>query len=145
MKNEKIWKKKNLYKPISINMDLAELLEDLGFKDNEGSKNYIIDPEEEFSRRHIKDSLSNCFSYYVGFLNLDRKLSFGCLRNTYATFSKIEAGEDLSIILTGHSEKRVMINNYWNKLETNKIHEKFPRIYPRKNNFLHPVPPSRNI
>jgi len=122
----------DIYKYVSINLDLAELLVEMGYDNFKCQDKYLIDPEEKFSRDHIKNCLSNSFAYYIKPLSIKRDLSFECLRKTYATFSKKAGGEDFSLNATVHTNKEVMKAHYWNKFEAARTHEVFPRIFPKK-------------
>lgn len=119
-KNYPEFNKQERYIVVSINLDLAELLIEMGYEERKDQDNYIIDPEEEFSREHIKNCLSNSFAHHIEPLGLKRNLSFECLRKTYATFSNQAGGEEFSMDVTKHTNKEVMIKQYWNKIEKGK-------------------------
>lgn len=116
-------------KPIEINDDLSDLLQSMDYLSSRGLDRYIIDGDEKFSRRTIKDALSNSFAYYFNFVARPAgSLSFGCLRKTWFTNCYTEVGDHASM-MGGHSDTAVTAAHYINKLEAAGAGMKFRRVF----------------
>lgn len=125
-------------KPIEINEDLADLLDELGYEKMKGQDKFIIDPDQNYKRDFIKEYLSKSFAYYIKFAS-KRSLSFGCLRKTWFTALAVSIGEEGASMMGGHSSKDVTLKHYINEIETAGTRGKFKRI------FLPPIPPSGKV
>ncbi|MBP7507658.1 MAG: hypothetical protein KA807_07555 [Prolixibacteraceae bacterium] len=101
--------KKDIYLPIFKN--LKELLFDLGYEDNVGKEEYIIDPDSKRNRETMKDDLSKAFSHFWKKTNSQEELEFRHLRKTYITrINNFTGGRADSI--TGHSGQEVILKYY---------------------------------
>jgi len=118
-------------KPIEINDDLAELLNELGWKKNKGQDKHLIDPDEKHTRGFIKNQLSKSFAHFINFVTVHpkRELSFKCLRKTWFTNCAIALGNDNASFMGGHSSADVTVNHYINKMEAAGTNMKFNRIF----------------
>ncbi|MBL4654890.1 MAG: tyrosine-type recombinase/integrase, partial [Bacteroidia bacterium] len=127
-----IQKKGTKHKYVEINQDLEELIIELGFEDlyNSGNTNmYIIAPDDIWSRKHIKEYLSKCFSFYIKKLELNRNLTFSSLRSTYATNLAKTVGVEMAAVMTGHSGIKIMHDHYLNRMELSSTKNQFKRVF----------------
>ena len=134
MKNMRIQKLSTVkLKPIEINDDLWELLIKMGYEQFKGQDKYILDPDEKYGRRFIKDSLSKSFAHYISFVDTKgRQLSFKCFRKTWFTGCAGNVGQDLASYMGGHSETNVTATHYINKLELAGAAGKFKRVFSKE-------------
>jgi len=131
LKNTRIQKLSSVkVKPIEINDDLWELLIKMGYENFKGQDKYILDPEEKYKRRFIKDMLSKSFAHYISYVDTKgHRLSFKCFRKTWFTGCAGNVGQDLASYMGGHSETNVTATHYINKLELAGAAGKFKRVF----------------
>jgi len=118
------------YIDIPVTKALNELLNNLERDKYRESDNYILAPNINISRKRVMaDVLSRGFSHYYDQLNTGKKLTFKSLRKTYITAVDIFMGHGNTKDITGHTNDRVIENNYIDRRMKAKVASKM-EIFP---------------
>ena len=99
-------------KIIPITKSLFKLLLRLGYNENKGSHDYILEPERgRTSSKALMENLSKGFSHYYKLLDTGHVLQMKSLRKTYLTYLKIALGDDAKT-LTSHASDEILEKHY---------------------------------
>src|SRR5690606_12738816 len=66
-----------------INMDLKELLDELGYDEKKGTDDYILFPERDIMTETLMDKISKSFTHYRIGAGITKDVSLMHLRKTY--------------------------------------------------------------
>lgn len=103
-------------KHIPITKGLRTLLDELDYKTNKGSDNYIIAKEEKTTLKTRIDVISKAFTHYWQFTAIEKKAQLKHLRKTYLTALVQQFGEKANLI-SSHSGIDVLKKHYVNDQE----------------------------
>jgi integrase len=111
-------------KHIPITKGLRTLLDELDYKTNKGSDNYIIAKEEKTTLKTRIDVISKAFTHYWQFTAIEKKAQLKHLRKTYLTALVQQFGEKANLI-SSHSGIDVLKKHYVNDQELIKATNDF--------------------
>ena len=111
-------------KHIPITKGLRTLLDELDYKTNKGSDNYIIAKEEKTTLKTRIDIVSKAFTHYWEFIASAKKAQLKHLRKTYLTALVQQFGEKANLI-SSHSGIDVLKKHYVNDQELIKATNDF--------------------
>jgi len=107
-------------KIIPVTKSLFKLLLRLGYNENKGSHEYILEPDRtKTSTAAIMDNLSKGFSHFYKQLDNDRNLQFKCLRKTYLTYLNSTLNGDTKS-LSSHTSDEILQRHYIDERIINK-------------------------
>jgi integrase len=66
-----------------ITAEVQKILDDLGFDEFQGTNNYVLAPEANFSRRSVIDLLSSSFTHFYKQLETGKNITFIALRKAF--------------------------------------------------------------
>jgi integrase len=110
-KVERIKNKKGIYKYVPINLDLNNLLLEMGYYKKKVTDDYILFPERKVKSITIMDSLSKAFTHYRKGAGIEKDISLKNLRKTYLTWVNQVMNQDTKI-LSSHSTDSVLKDFY---------------------------------
>jgi integrase len=113
-----------IMKHIPITKGLRTLLDELDYKTNKGSDNYIIAKEEKTTLKTRIDVISKAFTHYWQFTAIEKKAQLKHLRKTYLTALVQQFGEKANLI-SSHSGIDVLKKHYVNDQELIKATNDF--------------------
>lgn len=100
-------------KRVPINMDLEDILYNLGYDKNKGKDEFIIGPEAQMQRKTMMTLISNSFSHYFKQLGTGENKLFKHLRKTYVTELYIRKHGE-TYLSTGHEGNEIIEKHYLN-------------------------------
>ncbi len=98
-------------KYVPINVDLEELLIEMGLNNKNSPNEYILYPDRDCTSKTIMDRLSKSFTHYKKGAGIIKDISFKNLRKTYITWVNQAMGNQTGI-LTSHSTNEVLEKFY---------------------------------
>ncbi len=98
-------------KYVPINVDLEELLIEMGLNNKNSPNEYILYPDRDCTSKTIMDRLSKSFTHYKKGAGIKKDISFNNLRKTYITWVNQAMGNQTGI-LTSHSTNEVLEKFY---------------------------------
>lgn len=98
-------------KYIPINIDLFDLLNELGYQEKKNTDDYILFPERNVKSTTIMNDISKGFTHYVKQSGIEKSISLKNLRKTYITWVNHSMGKSTGL-LTSHSGDKVLKDHY---------------------------------
>ena len=98
-------------KYVPINMDLEDLLVEMGMYNIENPNAYILYPERRCNSQTLMDKISKSFTHYKNGAGIDKDVSLKNLRKTYITWVNQAMGNETGL-LTSHSTQEVLEKYY---------------------------------
>ena len=87
-----------------INIDLEELLVEMGMNEHKNTSNYILNPNRTQNKKTIMNLISKAFTHYKNGAGIEKDITLKSLRKTYITWVKQVLGDDTGIITSQTDE-----------------------------------------
>jgi len=125
IQNKKVTRNNNIrgefVKYIPINLDLLDLLQELGYDNKKFTDEYILCPNRRVENvKTIMDILSKSFTFYKNKAGIQKNISLKNLRKTYISWV-YQSMEQETGKLTSHSTNDVLKNHYIDQTMLNRI------------------------